>query len=591
MQKISLTEKLVLYFLFIGLFTIGCIGWYAYYSGRKAILSRTFDQLTSVRVVKQNLVEKYFSDARINLSLFAGAEQVRNIMATHGKLKTGINTDTNEIRNRLSKESLFVQSFINHEDIQALNFINDSRYVVRMSKTKSGNGLRFEIKDLEEPENQFLKAFVANFNYENDISDVTGVGSCLFLGTKIHDNTLSELNQLVTELSMLPVNAIMVENSLSKGWGLTGESYMVDGNFLMRTPSRFVENSVLTTTVRTRAVENARENITGTAIIRDYRDIKVLSSFSKLKIGGLNWTILVEIDESEAMAPVNKLRNEILFLSIFIALVVFLLAFWFSKNISKPILKLKSAADQLRSGNYNVEVNENREDEIGELTRVFNMMARQIRQQARARISGQDDERQRLSRDLHDGLGQWLAATRYRLESIDCACPEKTSNNLDEAKKMVDEIMQELRKISDNLMPGTLREFGIKSAINALIREISSVTHTTFQINLENIPENLPPDFQIFVFRIVQEALNNVVKHSDSTTAAIEAELVENCLVLTIGDNGKGFDMKNSSENHGNGLRNMRERAQVLGGKMDIESKPGLGTKIKFVIPINIPAQ
>lgn len=591
MQKISLTEKLVLYFLFIGLFTIGCIGWYAYYSGRKAILSRTFDQLTSVRVVKQNLVEKYFSDARINLSLFAGAEQVRNIMATHGKLKTGINTDTNEIRNRLSKESLFVQSFINHEDIQALNFINDSRYVVRMSKTKSGNGLRFEIKDLEEPENQFLKAFVANFNYENDISDVTGVGSCLFLGTNIQDNTLSGLKLLVTELSMLPVNAIMVENSLSKGWGLTGESYMVDGNFLMRTPSRFVENSVLTTTVRTRAVENARENITGTAIIRDYRDIKVLSSFSKLKIGGLNWTILVEIDESEAMAPVNKLRNEILFLSIFIALVVFLLAFWFSKNISKPILKLKSAADQLRSGNYNVEVNENREDEIGELTRVFNMMARQIRQQARARISGQDDERQRLSRDLHDGLGQWLAATRYRLESIDCACPEKTSNNLDEAKKMVDEIMQELRKISDNLMPGTLREFGIKSAINALIREISSVTHTTFQINLENIPENLPPDFQIFVFRIVQEALNNVVKHSDSTTAAIEAELVENCLVLTIGDNGKGFDMKNSSENHGNGLRNMRERAQVLGGKMDIESKPGLGTKIKFVIPINIPAQ
>lgn len=591
MQKISLTEKLILYFLFIGLFTNVCVSWYAYFSGRKAILSRTFDQLTSIRVVKQNLVEKYFADARTNVSLFAGAEQVRNISCPPINLKSGQNADTSEIRIRLPKESLFVQSFIHHDDIQAINFINDSRYFVRMSKAKNGSGFRFEVKDLEEPENQPLKAFLVNFNNENDISDSAGICSCLFLGTKIQNNSLSGLNMLVTELSMQPVNAIMVENSLSKGWGLSGESYIVDGNFLMRTPSRFVKNSVLNTLVRTSAVEKAHENITGTAIVSDYRGIKVLSSFSKLNIRGLNWSILVEIDESEAMAPVNKLRNEILFLSIFIGLLVFVLAFWFSKHISWPILKLKSAADQLRSGNYNVEVEEKRDDEIGELTRVFNMMARQIRQQARARISGQDDERQRLSRDLHDGLGQWLAATRYRLDSIDCNCPEKTKTNLDEARKMVDEIMQELRKISDNLMPGVLREFGIKLAIRSLTREISAVTNITFQVDLENIPENLPPDFQIFVFRMVQEALNNVVKHSESVTAGVEAALIENSLVFTISDNGKGFDDNNLSINQGNGLRNMRERAQVLGGKMDIQSKPGVGTKIIFVIPLNIPAQ
>lgn len=587
MRKISLTEKLVLYFLLTGLFSVVCVSWYAYYSGQKAIISRTFDQLTSVRVVKQSLVEKYFSDARFNLKLLAASSQIITLAADGFRAEGRKSPDLSMVDCNNSGRSFFTQSILDNSVIDALFILCSNGDILEISKDSLNDKLtigklygddEITIRNLEDFARQFLKG--------NQTLIHTHDSTSVFMASTIDGNGIGNA-MLIMKLDIKPVFKIMVENIMSKGWGITGESYIVDDQLFMRTPSRFIEKSVLKTIANTEAVRRAFANRPGTAIVKDYRNIEVLSSFSKLETDGLSWCIMVEIDLNEAMSPVIKLRNEIMFLSIFIALIVFFLALYFSKSISRPIINLKKASEQIRNGNYNINVSIDSEDEIGELTRTFSAMADQIRQHTQMRINGEDTERRRLSRELHDGLGQWLVAARYRLESTDCSRPESTMKNIDETKKMVDTILDELRKISNNLMPGTLREFGLKIAIQSLTRELSELTQIKFHTELSNIPDNFSTETQTYIFRIVQEALNNMVKHSMCTEARLTTQIDVNHLIMIIQDNGKGFTAGEQMQVVGNGLRNMAERCQILGGDLKIQSNPGFGTTITISIPLN----
>lgn len=349
--------------------------------------------------------------------------------------------------------------------------------------------------------------------------------------------------------------------------------------------------------MKTTAVEKAFDNVTGTGQYHDYRDMVVLGSYGKINIPGLDWVILVEIDLEEAMIPIYTLRNSIIILSLLISLIIFGIVYFISLRVTAPIIKLKHAAESISQGKFDVNLVNTSTDEIGDLTRAFNQMASKIKMQTEeiqiekakritSVIDGQEQERQRLSRELHDGLGQRILAVKMKLERAEKATPDLKMNIIEDAKNLLITVSKEVVNMSENLMPPVLNQFGLISAIENLCEEVRAGNDIAVKFSFNDIPDKCDDNSKIYLYRIIQEALNNIIKHAAATKVDIEFNYENDTIKLLIRDNGKGFDT-DLKRKTGNGIYNMRDRAEILGGSFALSSMPGEGTVIIVILKIN----
>ena len=200
-------------------------------------------------------------------------------------------------------------------------------------------------------------------------------------------------------------------------------------------------------------------------------------------------------------------------------------------------------------------------------------------------IDGQEMERQRLSRDLHDGLGQSILAVKMKLEQAKGADPEKNKAVMLEALELIRGIIREIRSISYNLMPPVLAAFGLERGLRTLCKEASSASMIDIQFKCEWLPAEIDNMMQIYLYRIIQEAVHNITRHSQADSAEVSLFGKPGLLCISIHDNGHGFDFSNS-ELRGNGINNMIERVELLGGICNFASGSKKGTTIEIQIPI-----
>ena len=428
------------------------------------------------------------------------------------------------------------------------------------------------------------------------VRDVSKSELVIYIGAPVFNKEKQLIGMVVLEIPISAINHITFGPGENNGLGKTGETYLVGNDLWMRSNSRFEENAVLNIKVNSEAVNNAFNGITGTGIIKDYRNIRCLSSYSRVEINGLNWAVMAEIDEKEAMVPVYAIRNSILLLSVIIAGCVFVFAMLVARRISQPIKRLQKASEQIGVRNYNVDLKVTTQDEIGLLTDTFNKMSQRLKAQDElleeeklksfnAIIDAQEMERQRLSRDLHDGLGQSLLAVKIKLEQARDANTEKKLQILDEALLLLKNSIDEIRHISSDLMPPVLEAFGIELAIKTLCKETTSSTGILIKFMGRDIPTHLNKRLQIYLYRIVQEAIQNIIKHSESNAAVIEIFAHCGYLLLHVTDDGKGFNPENPDK-AGNGILNIKKRVEMLKGTCVFESAKGKGTRINIKIPI-----
>lgn len=202
-------------------------------------------------------------------------------------------------------------------------------------------------------------------------------------------------------------------------------------------------------------------------------------------------------------------------------------------------------------------------------------------------IDGQEDERKRVSRELHDGLGQSLIAIKMRLESLDEEDDKaKIVSTIEITKTFVSSTIDDVRRMSNNLMPSSLAEFGIVTAIGSLVDQSSVNSKMTITFDHKSVPKNLDEKIQMYLFRIIQEAIHNSVKHADASLLQILLLCEDKTLILIIEDNGKGFQGNHSTLVKGNGLYHMRERVQMLKGTIEFTSNINKGLTIHIKIPI-----
>ncbi|MCB2219568.1 MAG: HAMP domain-containing protein [Bacteroidetes bacterium] len=582
----SLSDKIVLYFVITGITAIALVSTYSFFTSKKALLGRTFDQLTSVRVVKKNQIEQFFQDRLSELTFIVQSEHIREIAKD----------PTNIYQYQYLWEYLRTGGYYKGIYIQP----KSGKTIV--CKFIDQDSVHFEMKQFQsnDPVRKIIQRIPSSGTYQihDYIIDPSDNSPRMFISGSLPGKGYDESLNVVLEISLSAINGIMLEQNPADGMGLSGESYLVGPDGLMRSTSRFRNESMMRTRVNTDAVMYAYEDKTGTSVIEDYRNIKVLSSYSKLDVPNLDWVILTEIDYTEATRSIYFIRNNILILTIFVAIVVLIISFIFSKRITLPLIKLTDATANIRGGNLDVDLPRIKNDEIGQLTHSFNGMAASLREKdselkaernkrITAMIDGEEHERQRLSRELHDGLGQSLIALKLKLEGIDGRDIGVTNKTLKEAKTSCDDTISEIRRISNDLMPAVLIEFGLITALKNIGDDITENTKTAIHFNYSGKFNDFDNRMTIYLFRIIQEALHNIVKHADASIAEVKLERKPKLLRISIEDNGKGLLRVENSNLSGNGIPNMRERVRLLKGDITINSDPGKGTKIIVEVPLN----
>ncbi len=209
-------------------------------------------------------------------------------------------------------------------------------------------------------------------------------------------------------------------------------------------------------------------------------------------------------------------------------------------------------------------------------------------------IEAQENERKRFAREIHDGIGQSLAAIKYRVEGYSRLAKEEDASNSDELKSIVQMIqgsMEEVRRIQNDLRPAFLDEFGVIATMQGFCEGFRATYAGIKVISTMDILENDVPEYlKAPVYRIFQEAMNNAAKHSDASQIGMSFLKTADGIELTVEDNGIGFAANQrpagNAHSSGLGLYSMGERAELSGGALEVESSPGKGTTIRVSWPL-----
>lgn len=216
---------------------------------------------------------------------------------------------------------------------------------------------------------------------------------------------------------------------------------------------------------------------------------------------------------------------------------------------------------------------------------------------SRQLLDSQERERGRIAAELHDGLGQDLLIIKNRallglnLEPAD----ESVREQLEEISTGTSAAIEGVRDISWNLRPYQLDELGLSKAIESIINRASRSSEARFTHEIDDLDKLFEPESEINLYRIVQECINNILKHSKATEARVIIWREASNLSLTVSDNGQGFDMESLAARDGKqgqrsfGLTGLNERARMLGGRLAVQTAPGQGTNVTLTISCTAP--
>ncbi|TXD53963.1 MULTISPECIES: sensor histidine kinase [unclassified Polaribacter] len=448
--------------------------------------------------------------------------------------------------------------------------------------------------------------------------------------TKKTSISLIRIRNNQRELKVIPypkIKQILLERT---GMGASGESYIVGNDYRLRSQSRFFpETTPYKIKAKTIGVLDALNQKEGEGLFFDYRKVDVYSAYSSLKIDYLHWVILSEIDVNEVTIPLKEMRHKLFLFTLIIISLSSILSLFLTKIITNPIKKIQESLLTMAKGNYNqklilkkspTEIMEmfhalenlriaidgavNFSVDIGKLNlstsytpkskndllgkslikmrgklEAYRTAENKINlTNKRLLVGNLENERRRLARELHDGVGPLLTTIKlYVQNKID------SGEHKESLKEMIDTTINEIRQMTNVLMPTSLDKFGIGATLHSYVENIQKSIKAS--IRFEDLTKEeaslISKEQEINIFRIVQELINNSIKHSKATKIRISLTEFDNFLSLYYFDNGTGFDLK--KVNLGSGIKNIKERVEIFDGTLQIESAK------KTIIEIEMP--
>jgi signal transduction histidine kinase len=428
---------------------------------------------------------------------------------------------------------------------------------------------------------------------------------------------------LAIQVSIEDVNRVMTGERRwrDEGLGKTGETYLVAADGTLRSdaraevedPAAYAE-ALRVAGVKPEIIAAVRKN--GTAILTqpappdvsqriatgawgtefgfDFGGNPVLRALSPLKFGDLGWTLVSEMSTGEALGPADALRRNALLIGLLTAAAFFLAGSVLAATITRPLRVLAEGARRLGGGEFGTRVHVSSTDELGDLAGSFNRMAENLERTtvskdklealARQLIHAQEEERSRLARELHDDVTQRMAAVAIDAGALTNAPEERRRDLAVRIKNQIGSLSRDIHSLSRRLHPSILDDLGLASALQSECRAFTERTGIPIDCRLD-AEDGIADAVQLTLYRIVQEALRNVQRHSEASRA--ELELVESAdsVRLVVADNGRGFSREAPGWHPGLGLASMEERVKLHGGRVEVHSAPGQGTRIEVEIP------
>lgn len=289
-------------------------------------------------------------------------------------------------------------------------------------------------------------------------------------------------------------------------------------------------------------------------------DIKVREIQTKFETAKKE-TLLVQ-QEAELVKQ-QSIRN--IFIGSSLLGLLLALAFWNRSRLAKKILQQET------------EINTQKIEKLEKEKKILAMSSM---------IEGQEAERIRIAKDLHDGIGGLLSTVKAHFSNIQAEVAKvKKMNVYDKTNELIDQASSEVRRISHNLMPGALRLDGLHAAIEQLAEDLDSAHSMKVRAEIIGADEPRDEQTQVYLFRIIQEASNNAIKYAEAKNFLIQFSSTENEYHLILEDDGKGFDASELSKLDGLGLKSIKSRVEQLNGVLDINAKLGEGTSLSIHIP------
>jgi signal transduction histidine kinase len=316
-------------------------------------------------------------------------------------------------------------------------------------------------------------------------------------------------------------------------------------------------------------------------------------------IPDVNWALVIEEPWQSVSDPVLEL-TELAPLVLIPALLVALFAILFGmRRIVRPLQTLEEQTSQLAQGHF-----EAIEEPVGGIAEIGNLQAglvhmarslnraqRNLRDYLGLVTSAHEEDRGRLARDLHDDTIQSLVALTRKAQLTRMALDGRPeADELGEMEEMTAQIIDDLRRLAQGLRPAYLEELGLTPALRMLAKDTGSTLDIPVSFTVNGTERRLAQDVELALYRIAQEALNNIIRHSQATTSNITLHFDLEALELIISDDGCGFEVPAgpadlSSQGHF-GILGLHERAEWIGALLDIESNPDQGTNVKVTLPL-----
>ncbi|MBU6482162.1 MAG: CHASE3 domain-containing protein [Nitrospirae bacterium] len=280
----------------------------------------------------------------------------------------------------------------------------------------------------------------------------------------------------------------------------------------------------------------------------------------------------------------QKGKNAVLYFTVGVMMEITILI-WIAWQISREIAERQQAQDALRRTHDELELR------VQERTKALVESNERLRELSHRLMNVQETERRRIAHDLHDEIGQSLTAMKLELREADSVLESgPTASLLTDSLKLLDQVIQQVRSLALDLRPSLLDELGLAPALKWYIKRQGERAGWETEYSAHEINNHLPPDVAITCFRIVQEALTNVARYAEATHVQVTLERQGDRLVLTIEDNGKGFNVEKAKTRARTGfsigLLGMEERARLVGGEITITSSPKTGTRLTARLPL-----